>query len=85
MALVLRASLLSWIDIQLRDVHNHEVDAWLQILTNLSINLDQTKCDNATLGAWRGTIASSLAAISQTPGTYVFSVITKCLVSRRLF
>lgn len=75
MALILRASLLSWIGIQLREVQGHEVDAWLLILTNLVINADHHKCDTATLGAWRGSIATCLIIIGQVPGVLTLSVL----------
>lgn len=70
MALVLRTSVISWIELQMGDLQTLEVGAWLRILSNLVINVEQSKCDKATLGAWRDSVTSCLMKLSEAPGKH---------------
>ena len=67
-SLVLRSSLLSWIDIQLLDLRDGEADRWIQILGNIVRCLSHDVAERATLGSWRRSIIACLMAISALQG-----------------
>lgn len=63
-ALVLRHSFLTWVELQLLSMQTSEIDAWTEILSNVVFVVDHAKCDQATLGAWRVPLVTSLTCIS---------------------
>jgi nucleolar pre-ribosomal-associated protein 1 len=67
-SLVLRSSLLSWIDIQLLDLREEEADAWIEILDNVVRCLNHDMAERATLGSWRRSIIACLGLISALQG-----------------
>ena len=66
--LVLRLSLLSWIQMQLVNPQAGEIDLWIEVLGNIVHSLNHAKCDQVTYGAWRTSLISCLIALSSPPG-----------------
>ncbi|KAG7090693.1 hypothetical protein E1B28_009789 [Marasmius oreades] len=78
-SLLLKSSLLSWIEIQLLDTggcsavkhkqdqeqHRHEITAWIKIFENILIFANRDKLDDVTRGEWRVSIGRCLERILQ--------------------
>ncbi|KZO94573.1 hypothetical protein CALVIDRAFT_528779 [Calocera viscosa TUFC12733] len=59
-ALVLRSSLLAWINIQLLTVKPSEALAWLRVLENIVMVVDFQKLEKDTYSTWRSDVAGCL-------------------------
>ncbi|KAI5997091.1 ribosome 60S biogenesis N-terminal-domain-containing protein [Pisolithus albus] len=65
-SLILKSSLLSWIEIQLTCGHHGETMAWLRILENIAVIADNSKLQRAMGMEWFAVICRSLSHIVQT-------------------
>ncbi|KIK54460.1 hypothetical protein GYMLUDRAFT_1022449 [Collybiopsis luxurians FD-317 M1] len=60
MSLLLKSSLLTWIEMQLLMPHEDEGLAWLKVLENLIVVTDNAKMELSTGGEWRASIVRCL-------------------------
>ncbi|KAI6110769.1 ribosome 60S biogenesis N-terminal-domain-containing protein [Pisolithus croceorrhizus] len=67
-SLILKSSLLSWIEIQLIYGHHGETMAWLRILENIAVIADTSKLERAMGMEWFAVICRSLSHIVQMSG-----------------
>ncbi|KAF9233345.1 ribosome 60S biogenesis N-terminal-domain-containing protein [Melanogaster broomeanus] len=65
-SLVLKSSLLSWIEMQVGDSINTESIAWLRILENIVFLADASKLERAIGGEWCAIICRCLSSLLQT-------------------
>ncbi|KAF9224544.1 hypothetical protein BS17DRAFT_780022 [Gyrodon lividus] len=65
-SLVLKSSLLSWIEMQLGDNIDTESIAWLRILENVVLLADTSKLERATGDEWCAVICRCLSSLLQT-------------------
>lgn len=63
MSLVLKSSLLTWIEIQLMSLVDSERTAWAKILENIIVIAPTTKLESVTDGEWRFTLCRCLALL----------------------
>lgn len=68
MGLVIRSSLLSWIELQLQDLRPDEFESWLQVLANVAVNIDHAKCDIATTSSWRRSMLACVDVMLRSTG-----------------
>lgn len=64
-SLILKSSLLSWIEIQVTCGHHGETMAWLRILENITVIADSSKLQRAMSTEWFAVICRSLSHIVQ--------------------
>ena len=67
-SLVLKSSLLSWIEMQMRDNLGKESMAWLRILENVLVVTDTSKLSRATGDQWCSTICRCLCSLLRSKG-----------------
>ncbi|KAF8838207.1 hypothetical protein BDN67DRAFT_955439 [Paxillus ammoniavirescens] len=65
-SLILKSSLLSWIEMQLGDVVDTESIAWLRILENVVFLADTSKLERATGDGWCAIICRCVSSLLQT-------------------
>ncbi|KAF8994562.1 ribosome 60S biogenesis N-terminal-domain-containing protein [Cyathus striatus] len=58
-SLVLKSSLLSWVEMNIRESRTDQVE-WVKIIENLLVTLDASKIESATNGQWREAICRCL-------------------------
>lgn len=61
--LVLKNSLLTWIEMQVLDPREDEIVAWIKVLENIITVVDQDKVESLTNGEWRSVIARCLSML----------------------
>lgn len=69
-SLVLKSSLLSWIEMQVVDSPGKESMAWLRILENVLVVADTSKLTRATGDQWCSTVCRCLSSLLRNKGTY---------------
>ncbi|CCM00519.1 uncharacterized protein FIBRA_02553 [Fibroporia radiculosa] len=62
-SLILKSSLLSWIELQLRGIRDGESLAWARILENILVVADFVKLETSTSGEWRSILARCLMSV----------------------
>jgi hypothetical protein len=63
-SLVLKSSLLSWIEMQLLEaVREAETTQWLKIFENIIVVVDPGKLENASVGGWRRTLVRCMQLV----------------------
>jgi len=55
-SLILKSSLLTWIEMQLRSATSNEAIAWVKVLENIIIVVDPMKLEGFTRGGWRSAL-----------------------------
>ena len=68
-SLVLKSSLLSWIEMQVGDSPGKESMAWLRILENVLVVADTSKLSRATGDQWCSTVCRCLSSLLRNKGT----------------
>ena len=63
MSLVLKSSLLTWIEIQLMSLVDSERTAWAKILENIIVVASTVKLESVTAGEWRFTLCRCLTLL----------------------
>jgi len=76
-SLILKSSLLSWIEMQVQLPQNTEDSlAWLKILENIIVTANTSKLERATNGQWRDTLCRCLSLVLQKcRGTGITSIV----------
>ncbi|THH28288.1 hypothetical protein EUX98_g5899 [Antrodiella citrinella] len=69
--LVLKSSLLAWLEVQLEDLKLGEELAWLKVIENLIVLSDTGKLDAATNGEWKMTLGRCVLAILKQAATTI--------------
>ncbi|KII96154.1 hypothetical protein PLICRDRAFT_151289 [Plicaturopsis crispa FD-325 SS-3] len=62
-SLILKSSLLTWIEMQLQTVKNNEGIAWVRILENIVVIVDPGKMESSIQGAWRSSLCRCLSLL----------------------
>lgn len=62
-SLVLKSSLLTWIELQLLNSKEDEGVEWIKILENILTVVDPTKLESSTNGEWRSVICRCLSLL----------------------
>lgn len=68
-SLVLKSSLLSWIEMQVGDSPAQESMAWFRILENVLVVADTSKLSHATGDQWCSTVCRCLSSLLRNKGT----------------
>lgn len=70
-SLVLKSSLLTWIEMQLLTPQENEGVAWIKIVENVLTTVDSAKLESSTNGEWRSVICRCLSLLlgDDEPGT----------------
>lgn len=62
-SLILKSSLLSWIEMQLEFICTDEVIIWVKVLDNIVLAVDPVKLEVSTNGEWRSTLCRCLTLL----------------------
>ncbi|KIO25995.1 hypothetical protein M407DRAFT_8076 [Tulasnella calospora MUT 4182] len=80
-SLVLRSSLLSWMENQSSNILDGEDLAWAMIIENVLTMSDHEKLDANTAGGWRTSVSHNLEALMNRKGSIkLLAVISRCLL-----
>lgn len=66
-SLVLKSSLLSWIELQIRLPAEEEALAWIRIVENILAVLDSAKIEQSTHGEWREMLGRCISRVLYSP------------------
>jgi len=72
------------VELQMSELQVHEIEMWLQIISNIVINVDHAKCDEATLGSWRQSLTACLSSAINSTVAPLRRVHTICCTLRCL-
>lgn len=70
-SLVMKSSLLSWIEIQLCYARGDELIAWIKILENIIVVVNPMRIETPTHGEWRSIMGRCILSILHSPCTYL--------------
>jgi nucleolar pre-ribosomal-associated protein 1 len=59
-SLILKSSLLTWIEMQLKSVRDNEAIAWVKIMENIITVVEPAKLETSTGGEWRSAVCRTL-------------------------
>ncbi|KIO29021.1 hypothetical protein M407DRAFT_21769, partial [Tulasnella calospora MUT 4182] len=80
-SLVLRSSLLNWMENQASNILDGEDLAWAMIIENVLTMSDHEKLDANTAGGWRTSVSHNLEALMNRKGSIkLLAVISRCLL-----
>ncbi len=69
MSLVLKLSLVQWVEIQLVSLNSDDAVAWVKIIENIAVVVDQERLDQVTRRTWRTGLLRCLNRLIQEAGS----------------
>ncbi|KZT52357.1 hypothetical protein CALCODRAFT_92465 [Calocera cornea HHB12733] len=81
-ALVLRSSLLAWLNVQLLTIKPHETLFWLRVLENIVMVVDHEKLEHDTYKTWRSDVSACISKVLGATGSESWALHTLHLGAR---
>ncbi|KAI5117575.1 hypothetical protein M0805_005637 [Coniferiporia weirii] len=78
-SLVLKSSLLQWIEMQLLTVKNDENVAWARIIENVLVVVDTEKIEQATNGEWQAVLLRCLTSLLRDADITLLHLLTRSM------